>query len=218
MDMKIKTLILSSLFIIPTLSYGVTPISPKEHETLMKGETVQHVEWKEGFVWPEVTVRVLLKHSPSESMDVFTDYDAQKKYIPDLLEAKVVKRVSPENVRVFMAMAMPWPVKKSTHTTTNVLSKTADGAYTLKWSLYGEATFLKATDGYVTFKPYNGKTLMEYVTFIVPNSSFAGMFKDKVAGDVMKTVNSITKQLDKTLTKKEKGVEVVTGEQTKKKL
>lgn len=168
----------------------------------MKGETVQHVEWKEGFVWPEVTVRVLLDHGAEESMNVFTDYDSQKNYIPDLLEAKIVKHVSPENVHVFMAMAMPWPVKKSTHTTNNVLSKSADGSYTLKWSLFGEATFLKATDGYVTFKPYNGKTLMEYVTFIVPNSSFAGMFKDKVAGDVMKTVKSITKHLDKKLAKK----------------
>lgn len=216
--MKIKTLILSTLFILPTLSFGLTPISPKEHQDLLKGETIQHVEWKEGFVWPEVTVRVLLDHGAEESMNVFTDYDSQKNYIPDLLEAKIVKRVSPENVHVFMAMAMPWPVKKSTHTTTNVLSKTADGSYTLKWSLFGEATFLKATDGYVTFKPYNGKTLMEYVTFIVPNSSFAGMFKDKVAGDVMKTVKSITKQLDKTLAKKEAGVEVVTGAQDKKKL
>lgn len=216
--MKIKTFFLSSLFLLPALSFGVTPISPKEHQDLLKGETIQHVEWKEGYVWPEVTVRVLLNHSAEESMNVFTDYESQKNYIPDLLEAKVVKRVSPENVHVFMAMAMPWPVKKSTHTTTNILSKSADGSYTLKWSLFGEATFLKATDGYVTFKPYEGKTLMEYVTFIVPNSSFAGMFKDKVAGDVMKTVKSITKQLDKTLAKKDAGVEVVTGTQDKKKL
>lgn len=200
--MKIKIFILSSFFVISSLSYGVTPISPKENEDLLKGETVQHVEWKEGYVWPEVTVRVLLDHGAEESMNVFTDYDSQKNYIPDLLEAKVVKRVSPDNVHVFMAMSMPWPVKKSTHTTSNVLSKTADGGYTLKWSLHGEATFLKATDGYVTFRPFNGKTLMEYVTFIVPNSSFAGMFKNKVAADVMKTVKSITAQLDKTLAKK----------------
>jgi ribosome-associated toxin RatA of RatAB toxin-antitoxin module len=202
--MRIKTIILSSLLLVSTLSYGVAPITPQEHETLMKGEAVQNVVWKDGYVWPEVTVRVLVNHAPEASMNIFTDYESQPKFIPDLLKAKVVKKISPENVHVFMAMKMPWPVNESTHTTNNVLSKSADGSYTLKWNLEGKATFLKATDGYCTFKPYNGKTLMEYVTFIVPNSSFAGMFKNKVAGDVMKTVTSITQRLDKVLPAEEK--------------
>jgi hypothetical protein len=213
--MKIKALILTSLFVIPALSFGVTPLTPKEQQDLMKGEMVQHVEWKKGYVWPEVTVRVLLNHGAEESMNVFTNYEAQKDYIPDLLEAKVVKRISPDNVQVFMAMSMPWPVNKSTHTTNNLLTKLPDGSLTLKWNLLKETTFLKATDGYVTFSPYNGKTLMEYVTFIVPNSKFAGMFKDKVAGDVLNTVKAIQKQINKVLPKASE-TSVVSGKDVKK--
>jgi hypothetical protein len=62
---------------------------------------------------------------------------------------------------------------------------------------------LKATDGYMTFSPYEGKTLLKYVSFIVPNSSFAGMFKDRVAKDVEKSVTKITKHLTATLNKKD---------------
>lgn len=166
----------------------------------MKGEMVQNVKWKEGYVWPEVSIRVLLNHKPEENMTEFMKFETHKDYIPDVLESKVVKKISPENLHVYLAMEMPWPVKKSEQVTNNVLTKEADGSFTLKWNLV-KAEFVKATDGHVTFKPYNGKTLMEYETFIVPNSSLAGMFKDRVATDVNKTVKTITKHLNQTIDK-----------------
>lgn len=185
-----------ALTLIPCLSYAISPVTPKEHEELMKGEMVRHVNWKEGYVWPEVSIRTLLKHKPDDSMKVFMNFEDQKNYIPDMLESKVVKKISPDNLHVRMSMKMPWPVNKSTHVTNNVISRENDGSVTLKWNLVGEATFLKATDGYVTFKPYNGKTMMEYVTFIVPNSSFAGMFKNKVPEDVKVTVEKIVERIN----------------------
>lgn len=195
--MNIKNLILSSLILFPCLAFAVDPITSEEHQKLMKGENIQVVTWEEGHVWPRVFMRVLVNNKPQENMEVFMDFDSHKTFVPDMLESKIVKKVSPENMHVTMSMAMPWPVKKSTHTTNNILVRENNGAYTLKWNLVS-AEFLKATDGYVTFKPYHGKTLMEYMTFIVPNSSFAGMFKSKVAGDVKKTVEKIAEHLNKT--------------------
>lgn len=188
-----------------TLAFGFDPITPKENEKLLKGEAVQYVKWKEGFVWPEVSMRVLLDHNPKENMDVFMEFDTHADFIPDMLDSKVVKKVSPENVHVKMSMAMPWPVNKSTQVTNNVLTKGDDGSFTLKWNLI-KAEFVKATDGYVTFRPYQGKTLMEYVTFIVPNNSLAGMFKNRVAPDVEKTVKVISKHLDEVLDKRDRDV------------
>ncbi len=200
-----KKLITSAFLLSTTFAFGFDPITPSENEKLMKGEAVQYVNWKEGHVWPEVSMRVVLDHEPKANMDVFMEFESHKEYIPDVIESKVVKKLSPENLHVQLSMAMPWPVKKSTQITNNVLTKGNDGSFTLRWNLV-KAEFVKATDGYVTFKPYNGKTLMEYVTFIVPNSSFAGMFKNRVATDVEKTVKVISKHLDKTLDQRERSV------------
>jgi hypothetical protein len=156
-------------------------------------------------VWPEVSIRVLIDHKPEENITEFMKFETHKDYIPDVLDSKIVKKITPENFHVYLAMEMPWPVKKSEQVTNNVLSKGEDGSFTLKWNLV-KAEFVKATDGFVTFKPYNGKTLMEYQTFIVPNSSFAGMFKDRVATDVNKTVKTITKHLNKTIDKQARSI------------
>jgi len=198
--MKMKNLILSSLFLLPTLGFAIEPVTTLEHDKLMNGEMLQTVNWKEGYVWPEVTTRVLIKTPPKESMEVFMDFESHKTYIPDLLDSKVVKKISPENMHVYGAMALPWPVKKSEYVTNNVLTKGDDGSYTLKWNLVS-AKYIKSTDGYMAFKNYHGKTMMEYVTFIVPNSSFAGMFKDRVASDVEKTVQKITNHINTKLSK-----------------
>jgi hypothetical protein len=93
---------------------------------------------------------------------------------------------------------MPWPVKKTSHTTNNVITKNSDGSYTLQWNLV-EGKMLKATDGHMNFSSYNGKTLLTYVSLIVPNSSLASMFKNRVADDVEKTVKVISRHLIKTL-------------------
>ncbi len=206
--MKIKSLLIAALLLLPSLSFALAPVSTEDHEKLLKGEMVQTVTWKEGYIWPEVTSRLIVSKPPREAMEVFMDFESHKKYIPDMLESKVVKRISPDNMHVYGAMAMPWPVNKSSYVTNNVLTKGADGSYMLKWNLV-EAKYIKSTDGYMSFRNYNGKTLLEYVTFIVPNSSLAGMFKDRVATDVKKTVEKITQHIEKTHVKKEATVEMV---------
>jgi len=196
-----KLLLLTSVFLLTTSAFAFDPITPVENDKLMKGETIQYVQWKEGYVWPKVSMRVLLDHKPEENMTEFTKFETHKNYIPDVLDSKIVKKISPENFHVYLAMEIPWPVKKSEQVTNNVLTKGTDGSVTLTWNLV-KGEFVKATNGHVTFSPYNGKTLMEYETFIVPNSSFAGMFKSRVPTDVEKTVKEISKHLNKTIEKK----------------
>lgn len=201
-----KLIFTTSVFLLTSsLSFAFEPITSGENEKLMKGETIQYVQWKEGYVWPQVSMRVLLDHKPEENMTEFTKFETHKNYIPDVLDSKIVKSISPENFHVYLAMEMPWPVKKSEQVTNNVLTKGTDGSLTLTWSLV-KGEFVKATNGHVTFKPYNGKTLMEYETFIVPNSSLAGMFKSRVATDVEKTVKVISKHLNKTIDKQARSI------------
>ena len=186
-------------FFIFSLSCIAAPtLNQVDKEQLSKGLMVTKVEWIEGHIWPEVTVFTLLKHSPKQNLDVFLDFETHKNYIPDMVESKIVKRVSQNQLQVYFEMSMPWPVKKTNHTTNNVITKNSDGSYTLKWNLV-EGKMLKATDGYMNFSTYEGKTLLTYVSLIVPNSSLASMFKNRVADDVEKTVKVISKHLMRTL-------------------
>lgn len=202
------SIILSLLFSLS--SFGASSLTEAERAQLKKGEFVTKVDWKEGFIWPEVTVYTLLKHSPKQNLDVFLDFETHKNYIPDMLESKVVKRVSQNQLQVYFEMSMPWPVKKTSHTTNNIISKNNDGSYTLKWNLVN-GKMLKATDGYMNFSNYEGKTLLTYVSLIVPNSSLASMFKNRVAEDVEKTVKVISKHLVKTL---DGDHQLISGQQT----
>lgn len=161
---------------------------------------VKKVEWKEGFVWPEVTILTVLKNGPEENLNVFLDFENHKKYIPDMTESKIVKKISPNETDVYFEMEMSWPVNKTSHTINHVVTKNSDGSFTLKWKLV-KADMLKSSDGSMTFSPYQGKTLLKYVSFIVPNSSFAGMFKNRVAKDVEKSVQKITEHMAKTIEK-----------------
>jgi ribosome-associated toxin RatA of RatAB toxin-antitoxin module len=186
------------LFLFSLASIAAPTLNQADKEELHKGSMVTKVEWIEGHIWPEVTVFTLLKHSPKQNLDVFLDFETHKNYIPDMVESKIVKRVSQNQLQVYFEMSMPWPVKKTSHTTNNVITKNSDGSYTLKWNLV-EGKMLKATDGYMNFSTFEGKTLLTYVSLIVPNSSLAGMFKNRVADDVEKTVKVISKHLMRTL-------------------
>lgn len=173
-------------------------ISQEEMDRLESGEFITKSKWKEEFTWPEVTVFKILKYSPKQNLDIFTDFEKHKDYIPDMLFSKVIKKINSNQLHVKFEMSMPWPVNKTSHTTNNLILNNKDGSYTLKWNLVN-GKMLSATDGYMKFSPYKDQTLLTYVSQIVPNSALAGMFKNRVEGDVEKTVKAISKHLEETI-------------------
>jgi hypothetical protein len=87
-------------------------------------------------------------------------------------------------------------LSKSAYTTNNVVTVAADGTQRLDWNMV-KGDLIKATDGHITFQPYEGKSLLEYESQIVPDSGLAGMFKNKVESDIEATVKAIIKNLAK---------------------
>ena len=191
---------MSAVFLLSNFSFSADLMTPTEKQQLDKGEMVKKIVWKDGYVWPEVTVMQVLKYEPLDNLNVFLDFEKHKTYIPDILESKIVKKISKNQMHVYFEMKVPWPVNKSVYTTNNIITKNPDGSHTLKWNLV-KGSLIKSSDGHMTFSPYEGKTLITYVTFIVPNSSLAGMFKNRVAVDVEVAVTKITKHLAETLGK-----------------
>ena len=193
--MKIKHLILASLCVLPLYAHAID-LNPKEKEVVVSGKLSKNVEWREKFVWPRVTIKALIPGTPEQNMKGFTQFEKHTDFIPDLIKSKIIKTPATNQWHVSCELKVPWPVSKSAYVTNNVVTVAADGTQTLVWNMV-KGDMIKATDGYVTFQPYEGKSLMEYQSQIVPNSGLAGMFKNKVEGDIEATVKAIIKNLEK---------------------
>lgn len=178
------------------------PLTKEELELLNKGEMVKKVKWIDNHVWPQVTIYSLIPHKPIENLAAFTDYKTHKTFIPDMIESDVQKKISDHEAHVKFVMKMPWPVNKETHVTDNLISKTGDNHYVLTWSLVS-ADLLKDTTGFLDFQAQGDKTLLTYLTQITPNSSLAGLFKSRVAGDVETSVKKIISRLNENINAKD---------------
>jgi hypothetical protein len=183
-------------------SLSVESLSKEEQELLNKGEVVKKIKWIENHVWPQVTIYSLIPHKPIENLAAFTDYKSHKAFIPDMLESDIQKKISDLEAHVKFVMKMPWPVNKETHVTDNLISKAGENHYVLKWSLVS-ADLLKDTTGFLDFQAQGDKTLFTYQTQITPNSSLAGLFKSRVAGDVEKSVKKIISRLNENINSKD---------------
>lgn len=192
--MKLSHLLLTSLLALPLLAFGID-LSPQEKELVLKGKLSKNVEWRDKFVWPRVTIKALIPGSPEQNMKGFTQFEKHTDFIPDLIKSKIIKTPAPNQWHVSCELKVPWPVSKSAYVTNNVVTVLPDGTQSLIWNMV-EGDMIKATDGHIKFRPYEGKSLMEYQSQIVPNSGLAGMFKSKVEGDIEATVKAIIKNLE----------------------
>lgn len=152
-----------------------------------------------GEMWPEVTVYALLTHSPKDNVEVFTDFEDHKNFIPDIKESKIVKKLSSHEFWIEYKMKMPWPIEDSHYITANKVEQSGQ-SFKITWSLV-KANQMNATKGTVLFNEFEGKTLLSYTSHITPNTPMAKMFTSRVDDDVEKTVRIIKDHLKKKLAK-----------------
>lgn len=195
--MKILNIFALTLCLTSSFTYAID-LSADEKAEIQKNSFAKDVKWREEYTWPLVTMKAIIKGTPEQNMKEFTKFETHTSFIPDLMVSKVVKTISPTNFHVYCELKVPWPVSKSTYTTNNVVTVAEDGTQKLVWNRV-DGKMIKATDGHIIFSNYEGKTLMEYQSQIIPNSSFAGMFKNKVPDDVEASVKAIIKHLAETI-------------------
>ena len=189
--MKHTAFLLTLLISFPLLALKAD-MTADEKSQLRQGKMVKRVINLKGKSWPQVTIMQIIPNTPKQNMDVYTEFDQHKNFIPDLIKSKIISKTEKEIV-VSFEMKMPFPVPNSIYTTKNIFENSGED-YKLSWTLI-RANQLKATEGSVIFESYEGKTLFTYINHITPDSSFAGMFKGRVDGDVEKTVKIIIKHL-----------------------
>lgn len=196
--MKIVTF-LFTLFIVQNSFAYRTDFTPDELAKLKKGEKVERVKELKDEVFPQVTIAQVIPHSPKQNMDVFTDFEHHKDFIPGLLRSKIVHKEG--NITdVDFKLHMPAPVSDSEYVTRHTLTNEGNNYY-LEWNLL-KSKQVKATKGMLMFEEFGDKTLFTYVNHITPKSSFAWVVKSKVVPDIEKNVEVIIKHLDKTILKR----------------
>lgn len=192
-----KTIIFFSLLLSFTSSMALASIpSGPELEKLKAGKLIKKVEDLKGEIWPRVTIQVVIPHTPKQNMEVFDDFERQKDFIPDMVSAKVLRKLENNAYDVAFEMEMPWPISNTKYVTRNTIKQNGND-YRIDWHLI-KSNQMKATTGSVIFEALDtDKTLFTYVSHITPDSEFASMFKSRVPEDVEKTVKIIVKHLEK---------------------
>jgi hypothetical protein len=147
--------------------------------------------------WPEITVFSVIDASPVEAAALFSNYQDQKRYIPDLIKSAPTRKIADNEVIVDFEMRTPWPLSNSKYSTRNVFKTLESNEYEISWNLV-QSDSLIDSKGMAQFTPYGKKTLFTYKSFIHPDSKFASMFSSKAKDGMSKTVQAIVTYIEET--------------------
>jgi hypothetical protein len=150
--------------------------------------------------WPELTVFALIDVSPVEAVALFSNYQDQKTYIPDLVRSDPARRIAENETIVNFEMRLPWPLANSRYSTGNVFNRLPNDKYEICWYLV-ESDSLIDSKGTVQFIPYANKTLLKYQAFVHPGSRLASIFSSRAKGAITKTVHAIVSYIEDTTKK-----------------
>lgn len=172
------------LFVIslyPQISYS--ELSESEKKQILTGEVIiketTSSEYKNS-PWPIITYYLKIKATPITGISIFSALEYQSSYVPDTLISKPIKEISPVEIHTQYEMKVPFPFSNAKHIHGSILSK-KDNFFQLSWYLVSSNS-TKNAFGYARFSHLNEtESLLEYQTFIWPNSGLANF-----VGSIMK--------------------------------
>jgi len=78
-----------------------------------------------GYPWPETTVRRRVRATAEQVMAVYADFDDQARYLPDLVQCRVERRLAPNRLQVFFEYKAP--LLNERYTSDVAITRTATG-------------------------------------------------------------------------------------------
>jgi hypothetical protein len=169
-------------------------LTPDQQNQLNSGEQVFNTVDVDGAPWPKVYIYQLIKATPEDAMAVFSDYNLQKSYIPNMLKSQIT---SHNGATTTVDYTLHVPILSNENYTIRDVISSYDGgqAYRMDWNLV-RADTTKSTVGNVRFEKYGSETVMAYYNFVVPGSSFASFVRGKAIQAVKDTCNAIASQVE----------------------
>jgi hypothetical protein len=165
-----------------------------QRQELEKGELIVREQDIPGKPWPRVRIYKQINAAPEEVAAVFFDYDQAKTYIPDVLESKISKKVSPSVMEVDYAVEVPILADEA-YTARNEMIGLGRG-YRVSWTLL-RALQTKAAEGNLLIEPFeNGTSVIRYTNLVTPSSGMAKILRGPALSRMQKTVVAIGQKVE----------------------
>ena len=165
-----------------------------QRQALENGTLVMREQDIPGKPWPRVRIYKRISAAPEEVAAVFFDYDQAKTYIPDVLESKVSKKISPRVMEVDYAVDVPILADEA-YTARNEMIRLGD-SYQVSWTLL-RALQTKAAEGNLLIEPFeNGTSVIRYTNLVTPSSGMAKLLRGPALSRMQKTVLAIGQKVE----------------------
>ena len=198
--MALKLFLAFALTVYASLGFSLSPppeLNYTELARLTNKELIVHSRAIPKRPWPEITIFAVIDVLPVEAAAVFSNYQDQKKYIPDLLKSDPIKKIAENEIIVDFEMHFPWPLANSRYSTRNVFKVLENNGYEISWHMV-ESDSLIDTRGAIQFIPYGTKTLLIYRSLIYPRSMLAPIFSSRVKASMSRMVQAIVTYTEET--------------------
>jgi hypothetical protein len=169
-------------------------LTREQRANLEKGDLVVLEQDIPGKPWPRVRIYKKIQASPEQVAGVFFDYNQAKTFIPDVLESRISKKISPGVMEVDYEVDVPILADEA-YTARNEMKALQD-SYQASWTLL-RALQTKAAEGNLLIEPFeNGTSVIRYTNLVTPSSGMAKILKLPAMARMQKTVLAIGQKVE----------------------
>jgi hypothetical protein len=150
----------------------------------------------DGAPWPRIKIYARVKASAEEVAAVFFDYAQAKTYIPNVLESRISKQVSPTSFEVYYEVEVPI-LPDEQYTALNQLQRLDDHGYEISWRLL-KSLQVKSAVGSLRVEPGgDGGAVICYTNFVTPDSVMATLLRSMALSRMESTVYAIVQEVER---------------------
>lgn len=148
----------------PFEAAGHERLSEAERRQLEQGVLIVQTREVQSYPWPEVRAYRRVLASPEEVMAVYADFESQAGYFPNLVESRIVRRLSPTSFHVSYEYEVAGPNER--YTVLAAVSLTATG-FRMTWDLV-RARYMRRLSGHMNVERFGSAALIEYTNRVDP--------------------------------------------------
>ena len=180
---------------LPAATAGLLDdLTREQRANLEKGDLVVLEQDIPGKPWPRVRIYKKIQASPEQVAGVFFDYNQAKTFIPDVLESRISKKISPGVMEVDYEVDVPILADEA-YTARNEMKALQD-SYQASWILL-RALQTEAAEGNLLIEPFeNGSSVIRYTNLVTPSSGMAKILKLPAMARMQKTVLAIGQKVE----------------------
>ena len=187
--------LVACLAALPAATAGLLDdLTREQRANLEKGDLIVLEQDIPGKPWPRVRIYKKIQASPEQVAGVFFDYNQAKTFIPDVLESRISKKISPGVMEVDYEVDVPILADEA-YTARNEMKALQDD-YQASWTLL-RALQTRAAEGNLLIEPFeNGSSVIRYTNLVTPSSGMAKILKLPAMARMQKTVLAIGQKVE----------------------